>query len=269
MTDDTKIVHILFWCVFFILAVVIINNLIRYTDFYTHIQIDERVYRDTVDAWNKNGVSGLNGRYETVVENKPVSFLLIQRILNADILYTRLLNLIIIIVISLLLYKQSKNPLSFIFILIPLFLSSMWLTVEIFEILFLLLSIHLPRHSGLFTSLAVIFRPYALIYAIFLKGTQRVYFSVILSAFVIIMYAYGILFQYAETLIKYGSSSVGISETLGLYLLFPLMIIAVNGDKILLKYAIISCIPLLFRTWAHYLLPTYTFLFLSYLKQNK
>jgi len=101
---------IIFLFVLFIIGIVILNNCIRYTNYYTAIQIDERVYKNTTDNWRNNGTAGLIYSYQNIGENKPISFLFIQRLLNADSTYTRYLNAIIIFIISILIFKMSATP---------------------------------------------------------------------------------------------------------------------------------------------------------------
>lgn len=249
------------------MVIVILNNCIRYTDYYTHEQIDEAAYRNTTALWVQDGASGLIHAYQNGGENKPISFLAVQRILNADPFNTRLLNLIIILAVTILIYIQSKNVLAFLFPIFPMFLNSMWLTVEIFEALFLLLSLQYQKHSGMFIALAAIFRPYAILYALLLKGKQRIIFIAITGLFGLIMLYYGVLFEYVIRLIDYGAAGSVISEKTGVYFLVPMLILAISGNKTLLKIGILACAPLLFRTWAHYLIPAYTIFFLSYLQQ--
>ena len=59
---------IIFLFFFLIIGIVILNNCIRYTNYYTVSQIDERVYKQTIDNWRNNETAGLIYAYQNIGE---------------------------------------------------------------------------------------------------------------------------------------------------------------------------------------------------------
>lgn len=231
-------------------------------------QIDETVYRIVVSNFS---VTNLN----TNVDTKPIFFLIIEKILNADIVKTRILNIILIAVITSLLYNLTKNTKSLLFILIPISLLSMWLTVEIFEILFLLLAFTYPNKSGYFVGFATIFRPYSLLFFLLLDRKQKTNFTIIFSIAIGVLLYSGLFFPYIVRLLRYGI----IERTFHLLAIEPLIFliflvigfsnIKILNDKSKLCYwQIISFVPFYIGLYGHYFLTPVSLLFLGYLLQD-
>lgn len=227
---------------------------------------DESVYANISRNWNSQG-------FQSVViqnDNKPVPFLYLEKVLKADesTFYTRLFNLILIGVNCFLLFKLTKRGEAFIFILIPMFLNTLWLTVEIIESFFILLSLYYNRYSGIFIGFATLFRPYAILYTLLLKKNQYKYVLGIGVIYSLFLLSQGIFFQYLFRVSAYAMESRLETDYYGLVLLILLAIIG-SKNKELFKYGIIGCIPLVLRIWNHYMITPYTLFLLSFLSEDK
>lgn len=234
--------------------------------FWGETQYDEKVY--------KNISQDFDSLY-TTPDNKPIFFLYLQKLLDADTNKTRALNIILIIICTYLIFKITNSKTAFLYPIIPIFLNSMWLTVEIIEIMFLLLSFRYVKCSGLFIGLASVFRPYALLYSVLLNKNQRIYFLAVLLLAVIYLAYINYLGIYVTRLIGYGLNERDAIDYLSLAWLILWLIIGLTFKQTiadntgLWKYVLISIAPLYIKMYGHYFLVPYTLLFLGYLLSYK
>jgi hypothetical protein len=243
---------------------VTIFGILFYYDFVTvrdPYTWDENLYRNVSNNFT---IEHLQYVYNNVIESKPLTFLVLQKVLNnSDPFYTRGLNLILIIISTYLIYKITNNKLSFLYITIPLFLGSMWLTDEMIEVVFILLSIQYTNRSGIFIGLATIFRPSALLYSVLIKIRQILNVFIVGTLFALILLLLGLFFPYLFEVTHYvGNKLFGLDPFVLVMLIF-LIIMGLN--KKMLGYIIISAIPLGMMLYPHYFLPVYTFLFVGFL----
>ena len=261
----SNIDHISIFIFFYILTLL-------YVCFGNHIffiQFDERVYLSSINTWNQFDIATV---YNISGENKTIFFLYIQKILGANIIYTRILNVLLIIGTMYLLYSLSGNKLAFLYPLIILFLNSMWLTVEIIEVFIMLLGFkYLKNHMGVAVGLACLFRPYAVIYSLFMDKRNMIYIIIIGLSACAILYMNDVLFIYAELMIGYGSNGIqnklDTVDTYSLFLLIPL-IIAGYKNWHYSKYAFAGMVGLSVQMFAHYFIVPYTFFYLAYLTKG-
>lgn len=241
-----------------IIGITILTNFETIREPYTW---DENLYKNVS---NNFSVSHIQFLYNNVMETKPLTFLVLQKVLNdADPSYTRTLNLFLIIISTILIYKITNNKLSFIYILIPIFLDSMWLTAEIIEITLVLISIQYVKYSGIFIGLATIFRPTALLYSILLKKIQILYVLFIGTIFALVLLYLGLFFPYLYEVTNYvGDTFYG---AYSFVIIMLILLIVMGYNKRMLPYILISSIPFTIKMFPHYFLPIYTFLFVGFL----
>lgn len=247
--------------IFFILSLIGMSASVGFQNFWVPKNHDETTWGNVSNNFTVEHISYL---YNNVMESKPLFFLAAHKILGSpNILYTRLFNYLLIILSSILIYKITNNRLSFFYVFIPVILDTVWLTAEIFEVFFILLSITYVNKSGIFVGLAMLFRPSAILYSFLLKFKQIPYVILIGLLFTALLLYLGLFFSYLYETTTYSKDGfIGIDGTPALLLLF---LIIIGFNKRMLPYVIISAIPLLMKTYWHYFLPVYTFLFIGYL----
>lgn len=248
--------------IFFILSIVGMSASVGFQNFWVPKNHDETTWGNVSNNFTAEHISYL---YNNVLESKPLLFLAAHKIFGSpDITYTRLFNYLLIILSSLLIYKITNNKLSFLYIFIPIILDTVWLTAEIFEVFFILLSICYANKSGIFVGLAMLFRPSAVLYSILLKLKQIPYVIIIGLLFTAILFYLGLFFPYLYETTTYSKDGfIGI-DAMPAFLLLLLVVMGVSNRK-MLPYVIISAIPLMMKTYWHYFLPACTFLFIGYL----
>ena len=223
---------------------------------------DEHLYKN---ASNNFTVEHIKYLYNHVMESKPLPFLTLQKVLNnADLFYTRGFNFLLIIICTFLIYKISNgNKFSFLYILIPIFLDSMWLTAEIIEVTFVLLSIQYANRSGLFIGLATIFRPSALLYTFLLKSKQMMHVLLIGFLYVIVLIYLGLFFPYVNEVLGYAHDGfVGLDMFVPVILI---MLLIMGLNKQMSGYVIATGLFLSVKMYPHYFLPIFTYLFVGFL----
>lgn len=225
------------------------------------IMPDELMYQDRSNNFTVEHIRDL---YNSHYEMKPVTFLTLEKILESDIFLTRILNLIFVIINTFLIYKLTKNKLAFIYPIFPIFLNAMWLTVETIELMFLLTGLIYKERNGIMVGLAMIFRPYSVLYSVFLSKKQILQIIVIGIIFSVILLALGLFFPYLFELASYTQKSYDEFDFLAVVMLIMLFIMGYR-NKQMLKYSLIAAIPLYMRLYGHYFLPVYTFLFIGFL----
>ena len=231
---------------------------------------DEITYAKIVSLWDANGIRYV---YETLNENKTYFFLYLQKLYHANAFSTRLLNLLLICINTFLLYSLSKNRLAFLYPLIPLFLNSMWLTVETIEAMFLLLGLrYFNNHMGVAVGLACLFRPYAVVYSILMNKRNLGYILIIGVLASMVLYANDILFVYMDRLFNYGSGSDGNKymepDYVALIMMMPLGLAGYSNWKYS-KYAFAGMAGFIVQLFGHYFIVPYTFFYLAYLSKSK
>lgn len=222
---------------------------------------DEQLYKSISNNFTINHIRDLYNQHN---EMKPITFLTLEKIFESDIFLTRMLNLVFIIINTFLIYKLTKNKLAFIYPIFPVFLNSMWLTVETIELMFLLTGLIYKERNGIMVGLAMIFRPYSILYSVLLPKKQVLQVVIIGIIFSILLLLLGLFFPYLFELMSYGNNSNNEFDFLAIVMLIMLFIMS-NQNKHMLKYALLACIPLYFKLYAHYFLPAYTFLFIGFL----
>jgi hypothetical protein len=223
---------------------------------------DEQVWRNvTVHPFSAETQS---------LDNKSPVFLWVMYVLQIDhtVLYTRLLNYMILLIITYLMYRQTKRvevlfvPIFVIYTDLPILYDTT------LELVFVLLAVNFPQHSGLFTGLAGISRPYAFAYTVLLKRKQALVTIIIGLALVVIMYLTGGLLPYWREVTTYGTTSDysywwRYSTFFESALILSLTIVTWAPRKKLFQFACMSCLPLLLRTYGHYyIVPTVLFFYL-------
>lgn len=222
---------------------------------------DELMY---IDISNNFTLDHIRDLYNDHNEMKHITFLTLEKIFNSDIFLTRMLNLIFVLINTFLIYKLTKNKLSFIYPIFPIFLNSMWLTVETIEMMFLLLGLLYKERQGIFIGLAMIFRPYAILYSVLLSKKQILNLIIIGILFSVLLLILGLFFPYLFELISYTKKPYDEYDFLAIVMLIMLFIMGSN-NKEMLKYSILTLIPLTMRLYGHYFISAYTFLFIGFL----
>jgi len=224
---------------------------------------DEQLYSNLTSNFTVEHIKYL---YSITMETKPLPFLSVQKILgNANYIYTRILNFLLIFLCTILIYKITNNKLSFLYVLIPIFLDTMWLTAEIIEIFFILLSIQYVNKSGMFVGLATIFRPSSLLYSILLKKKHILVVMIIGTLYAVLLVYLGLFFPYLYEVTSYTQTIYGTRADFIVILYLYMLIIMGITNKRIFPYVVVSAIPLLMKVYWHYFLPVYTFLYIGYL----
>ena len=222
---------------------------------------DELMYIDISNNFTLDHIQDLcNGHNEM----KSITFLTLEKIFNSDIFLARMLNLIFVIINTFLIYKLTKNKLAFIYPIFPVFLNSMWLTVETIEMIFILLGLCYKERQGIFVGLAMMFRPYVILYSVLLSKKQILNVIIIGILFSVLLLMLGLFFPYLFELISYTHKAYDEVDFLAIVMLIMLFIMG-SKNKEMLKYSILALIPLSMRLYGHYFLPVYTFLFIGFL----
>lgn len=235
---------------------------VGFQNFFVHKNHDETTWGNVTSNFTVEHIAYL---YNNVMESKPLAFLTVHKILgNSNVIYTRVMTYFLVFLCTILIYKITNNKLSFLYILIPIFLDSMWLTAEIIEIFFVLLSIHYANQSGIFIGLSTIFRPTSLLYSVFLPKIQIIYVILIGTFFALLLLSLGLFFPYLHEVTNYVQDGFAGFDIMLLVILVMLIIMGISNRQ-MFKYVIISAIPLYMVLFPHYFLPTYTFLYVGYL----
>lgn len=223
-------------------------------------------YKPASDGMHSQGIDYL----KTHPDTKPLSFMYIQYLLNANIVYTRLLNYILIGLTTYFIFKVTGSKLAILYPFIPIFLNGSTLTVEIIKALFVIMSFYYIRINGVFIGLATVFNPFSVLYGIMLNKRNFAYFMVICELFSGLLLYLGLFFPYLTWLFRY--ESLAETKPLGWIVIAFLGIFYIIGskDKTILKYAMLSTIPVITRPYFewYYIVP-YTVLFVGYLLETK
>ena len=226
---------------------------------------DETAYKNLANNFTIDHIKYL---YQTGLDTKPVSFLFLEKILdNANPVWTRTVNIIFIIIITIILYDLTKNKLASLYFIIPVFLDSMWLTVEIIEVLCVLLAIRYVSKSGIFIGITTIIRPTSILYTLFLKKDQIKSVLIIGTIFAIILLGIGLFFPYLQEVINYSQNSLSnLDMSNAIIIILALILLIIMGlNKEIFKYCVMAIIPLHMRLFPHYFVPIFSFLFLGFL----
>ncbi len=263
---------VLYLCVAYILLTVIL----RY-GFYGSYTFYPAMYGDE-QVWRKVSVSPFS-EFAQSHDNKSPIFLLINNLLQIQntLLFTRLLNYLIYVFITVFIYNKTKRIESIFILLFIIFNYPPILFDVAFETLFIVLAISYENRSGIFVGLAGIFRPYSFIYAAVLEKKQRMtpfYFG---AALAIVMLITGGFFAYFDETSRY---AVDVGGALAWYyqnpttvyfyviLLASLMYLSYDKNKYYV-WGLVSCLPLILRTYEHYFIPpVIIFFYLYLLRQN-
>jgi hypothetical protein len=247
-----------------VIGLMIFSIIVQPESLYPPKGPDESVYANISTAYKQGGISALI----EMNDDKPLTFLLLQSYLNASntIIFTRGFNFVLIIICTIFIFKITANKLACLFPIIPAFLNSMWLTVEIIEVFFILLSLMYGDKRGWFIGLAAIFRPYAVMYMALLDKKNIIKALVIGGIYAGLLYLSGGFFVYLNTVLGYGRSPYddGLA-VMGIILFIPMALLG-NHNKTMFKWGVIASLPILLRPgWGHYYLPAYSLFFIGYL----
>jgi len=235
--------------------------------------VDDGYYQNvTRRAINIGTVQGLFDSLKNDFEIKSVPFMALQVVFRAydTLIYTRALNIVLILVVTGLIYDMSKRKEALLFPIIPWFLNGMFLTNEIIEVVIVLFSIKFSKHSGILIGIATLFRPYAIVYTALLKRSQIKYVLGLGLMYVLILLYYDSFTYYLFRVLNYsvvqrlGSSNIDYVSLLFL----PLMIFLGYKTK-MFWYGTLAMIPLTSRMFSHYFIPCFVFFLLGYLLQLK
>lgn len=271
MKPNNKIdlIPILFYSILATLIYFVILSLITNPGSLSIKHWDEVQYSNELQDWNKYGHEWfINNIY--VNDNKPLTFFYLEKLLKHDAtnLYTRALVITLAILISIIMFKMTRRYESFLFIIFPYFFGSLWLNVEIIELFLVVLSLYYTRYAGVLIGIATIFRPYAILYTCLLKKSQMIYVIVIGSVYSAYLIYLGIFSTYLNRVIYYTSMDRFEFDYLGVFVLICLAICAYNSKEIF-KYGLIGMLPLVLRTWSHYILTPAGLFYFAYLYLNK
>ncbi len=258
-----SLLFLFFVCISLIL---IISNPIK--TFYPAPTDDEtRFYQPAVQGMQEKGI--IEHLIHTP-DTKPLPFMYVEYLLGASIFYTRILNYILIAVTTLLIYKLTGSKLAIFYPLIPIFLNGSTLTAEIIKAMFLIASLYYIRYSGIFIGLATIFNPFSILYGAMLNKKNLMYLIIIGEVFAGILLITGLFFPYLYWLIQYENLNESHPIDYLTIALLGMFIIIGSKNKTILKYALLSTIPILSRPYfAHYYIVTITVLFVGYLLEIK
>lgn len=262
VNPSRKTMRMLFIGTFLGMLMVIVANPINLS--FAPMADEVQYYQPLVKDWNENGISVIPSHNDT----KPLSFLYLQKVLRADLTYkyTRLFNLVLIGIITILIYNITNRKEAFLFVIIPTFLHSLWLTAEIIEVFFMVLSLYFIKYRGIFVGLAVIFRPYAIVYTALINNKERLWVLTLGILFSVILLYHGLFFPYANHLFNYSVTNHLYDETdYGAIIFLILFAILSSKNTEMLKYGLLACIPLAVKLYGHYFIPAYTFFFIGYL----
>lgn len=229
---------------------------------FSPYDFDERLYHNMASNFTVDHIRYL---YNHVLEAKPLPFLILQKVLNSsDPLYTRAFAYLLIGISTYLIYLiTNKNKLSFLFILIPIFLDSMWLTAEIVEVTFVLLSIQYANKSGIFIGLATIFRPVAIVYLLIIPNIQKLYVLIIGIIFAGILVSLDLFNAYAFEILNYAKDSFfGIDFFV---VIVGIMFLIIGLNKRMFPYCVATLFSFGVKMYPHYFLPIFTYLFIGFL----
>lgn len=223
---------------------------------------DEHLYKNVSNNFTADHIRYLE---YNVMESKPLPFLTLQKILNhSDPYFTRGFNFFLILVCTFLIYYLSnKNKFAFLYILIPIFLDSMWLTAEIIEVTFVLLSIKYAQKSGILIGLSTIFRPSSILYTLLLKKRQIPYVFIIGIIYTLILLYLNLFWSYVFEVTMYAKDGFMGLDMLVVVILVMFLIIGLNRQ--MLGYVIVTALFLNIKMYPHYFLPIFTYLFLGFL----
>jgi len=245
------------------------------------VNVDNNFFPDGVDekgfavitqrAININeerGIGIVGGIFEaskelSEVKSTPFTALYLILRIYETVVYTRALNIVLILLIMLMMYDMTKRKEVLLFPLIPWFLNSLWLTNEIIEVFFVIVSIRFIQYSGVLIGIATILRPWALGYTILLKLKQIKYVLIVGLIYVMVLMYYNSFFVYIDIVTKYAVESTGPSDYVATFFLIPFLIIGYKTP--MWKYGIVSMLCLLTKLSYHYFIPAYTFFFFGYL----
>ncbi len=188
-----------------------------------------------------------------------------QKVLNnADPPFTRAFAYLLIGISTYLIYLiTNKNKLSFLFVLIPIFLDSMWLTAEIVEVTFVLLSIYYVNRSGIFVGLAMIFRPTAIVYSLIIPNVQKLYVLLIGIIFAIILVILDLFNAYIFEITNYARDSFfGIDFFV---VVVGIMFLIIGLNRRMFPYCVATLFSFGVKMYPHYFLPILTYLFIGFL----
>ncbi len=248
--------------IFFILSLIGISISLNFDNIFNPYSYDESLYSNISNNFTLDHIKYV---YNNVLESKPLTFLVLQKVLNSsDPIFTRGFAYLLIFICTILIYKITNNKLSFLYVLIPIFLDSMWLTVEIIEVFFVLMTILYVHRSGIFIGLSTIFRPTSILYAILLPKKQIFNVLVIGTLFALLLMFLGLFNPYLHEVTNYIQDGFAGFDVMLLVMLVMLVIMGIS-NKFMFKYVVISTIPLMKILFPHYFLPIYTFLFVGYL----
>ena len=247
--------------IFLFFAIIGMSIFSGFTTIFEPYSWDEHLYQNVSNNFTIEHIKYLE---YNMMESKPLTFLVLQYSLDkANPTYTRLFNLLLIFVCTYLIFKLTDNKLAFLYILIPIALDSMWLTAEIIEVTFVLLSIKYAKNSGIFIGLATIFRPSAIVYSLLIKRKQIWSVLIIGTLFAGILLYLGLFYSYWYEVTNYlGTRYLGLDMYI---LLITIMFIIIGLNKQMLGYILISAIALNIQMYPHYFLPINTFLFMGFL----
>lgn len=248
--------------IFLLLALVGIMFAEDFRNIRTPYSWDEHLYQNVSNNFTIEHIKYLE---YNVMESKPLTFLTLQKVLNnADHTTTRAFNFLLIILCTFLIYKiTNNNKFAIFFILIPIFLDSMWLTAEIVEVTFVLLSIRYAEQSGIFIGLSTIFRPSGIIYTLLLKKKQMIYVFVIGILYALLLIYLDLFNSYLFEVINYAEDGFMGLDMLVVVVLVMFAIIGLNRKMI--GYIIATALFLSVKMYPHYFLPIMTFLFVGFL----
>jgi hypothetical protein len=223
---------------------------------------DEHLYQNVSNNFTTDHIRYLENH---VMESKPLPFLTLQKVLNsADQTTTRAFNFLLIIICTFLIYKiTNNNKFAIFYILIPIFLDSMWLTAEIIEVTFVLLSIRYAERSGIFIGFSTIFRPSGILYTLLLKKKQMLYVIGIGTAYALLLIYLNLFNSYLFEVKNYAADGFMGIDLLVVVILVMFIIIGLN--KTMLGYVIATALFFNVKMYPHYFIPIMTFLFVGFL----
>jgi len=236
--------------------------------------IDEAYYKDVTQRIVNNGT--IQGAFDILkgdFETKTAPFIGLHVVLRMyeTKVYARAFNILLIVLITYMIYDMTKRKETLLLPLIPWFLNSMWLTNEVVEVFFVVLSIRFVQYSGILIGIGTLFRPWALAYTILIDKKQWKYVLAIGLAYVLVLIYYDSFLFYLYKVFHYSvidhAFTSGDESVDWVSMLFCGLFMFLGYKTKMFWFGIVSMISLSTKLYAHYFVSSYILFFLGYLIQ--
>lgn len=232
--------------------------------FYPQTTDDEKIYIAISNGLHSEGIDWIRHH----PDSKPISFLSIEYLLKGSVIYTRILNYILIGITTYFIFKVTSSKLSFLYPAIPFALYGQTLNDWIIPAMFIVMSLYYADKCGIFTGLAAVFNPFSVLYLLMLDKKNWIYALIVCGIYANILIYSNLLLGYLVWLIKYESikQTQYVLDWFAIIFLVLFFVINVSNRK-MFYYGLLSAIPILTRPdFNSYYIVAYTVLFVGYLQ---